>query len=277
MTRSVATAALQRETITLPSGKEQIVYRGGQGPALLWLHALSGVDTQHSLLTRLLGSYSVVAPLAPGFDDLEDLRDINDVHELALHYDDIVQTACGGRAVVIGESFGALIALELAAHAPASVDRMVAISPIGLWNDAYPVTDLFAVPYQEMPRLLYADPETADAYLTASAAAREADLTAEEAAIEALVDLAKGMTTVAKFLWPIPDRGLAKRLYRVSAPTLILAGELDAFVPPRYADDYVALMPNASKSLIAGAGHLASVDSSEQVAFVVLSFLESAS
>jgi pimeloyl-ACP methyl ester carboxylesterase len=274
---------MQQDAITLANGREQIVYRGGDGPPLLWLHALSGVEPDHPLLAVLLERYSVIAPLAPGFNDLAELDEIRDIHDLAIHYEDILDAVGVDQAIVVGHSFGAMIAAELAAHFPRRVQRLVLISPIGLWNDAYPVADIFAVTYAQMPSLLYLD---GGAARNGAAAANEAKKAADwieaanqerqEEEVEALVELAKGMTTVAKFLWPIPDRGLDRRLYRITAPTAVVFGESDAFVPSRYGDDFVAALPDGELHVIAEAAHMVPVERPEEVAGIVLEFLRPA-
>jgi pimeloyl-ACP methyl ester carboxylesterase len=81
------------------------------------------------------------------------------------------------------------------------------------------------------------------------------------------------MTTIAKFLWPIPDRNLARRLPRISAPTLVVFGEQDAFVPPRYAEDFVAAIPDSSSRLVAAAGHMVSRERPEQLRELVEEFM----
>jgi pimeloyl-ACP methyl ester carboxylesterase len=123
------------------------------------------------------------------------------------------------------------------------VARLVLASPLGLWNDAYPVADIFGVPAQEMPALLYADLS----HVPGGAAKPD---------VEAIVALARGMATVARFLWPIPDRGLERRLHRIQSPTLIIHGMRDRFVPPQYADDFAARLPHAARELIPDAGHM---------------------
>jgi pimeloyl-ACP methyl ester carboxylesterase len=135
------------------------------------------------------------------------------------------------------------------------------LSPLGLWNDAYPVTDLFGVPAAEVPSLLYADV----AFSPVSAASPD---------VEAVIALTRGMTTVARFLWPIPDRGLSRRLYRVTAPTLIVHGAEDRFVPARYAADFADLLPNASCEIIAGAGHMLTVEALDTTLAAMQNFLK---
>jgi pimeloyl-ACP methyl ester carboxylesterase len=273
---------MERVTITLASGREQIVYRGGDGPPLLWLHALSGVELDHPLLAALLERYSVVAPLAPGFNDLAELEDIRDIHDLAIHYEDILDGLDIEDAVVVGHSFGAMIAAELAAHAPRRVQRLVLISPIGLWNDEYPVTDIFAVTYFDMPTLLYLDGAPGANGASAPKGGKKDDYIEalhqerQEEEVEALIELAKGMTTVAKFLWPIPDRGLSRRLYRITAPTAVIVGERDAFVPARYGDDFVAGLRDAELHVVADAAHMVPVERPEEVAGIVREFLQPA-
>lgn len=258
------TLDLAERTVELPGGASQVVYAAGEGPPLLWLHGIGGIEPTQSLLARLTEQRTVIAPLTPGWSDLGELADIDDMHDLAIYYDDLLDALALDQVVVAGHSFGAMLAAELAAHYPKRVTQLVLISPFGLWNDEYPVADLFAHTVAQMPTLLYADPAKAPA--TTAGSAGDAD-------VEALVAVAQSMTTVAKFMWPIPDRGLTRRLRRITAPTLIVFGDADAFVPPRYADDFVAGIANASSLLIAGAGHMVPAEDPEAVAAAIADFL----
>jgi pimeloyl-ACP methyl ester carboxylesterase len=235
-----------------------VVYRAGTGPPLVWFHSLYGPEADAPAIEALAEHYSVYAPLAPGFADLDELDDIRDIHDLALHYDDLLEALELPQAIVAGHSFGAMLAAELAAHVPSRVSQLVLLSPLGLWNDKYPVADLFGVPASEVPKLLYADPTQAPG-------------SGPTPDVETVIALARGMTTVARFLWPIPDRGLSRRLRRVRASTLVVHGELDRFVPVQYAADFVALLPNAKHQIIPGAGHMLLVEALDQVMDVILS------
>jgi pimeloyl-ACP methyl ester carboxylesterase len=244
----VATATLADEIVQLPGGRTQTVFRGGNGPPLVFLHGGGGLFPDDPFLDALSSSHSVYAPLAPGFADLADLDEIRDVHELAMHYDDLFEALGLDGVPVIGHSFGGMLAAELASHYPRRVSKLVLIAPVGLWNDEYPVTDLFAALPHELPGLLFAD--------TSHPAAQAMAPAEGEPDVEALVPIVRGLTTLAKFMWPIPDRGLSRRLRRITAPTLLLWGEEDALVPARYADDFAAAIPNATKVIVPGAGHM---------------------
>lgn len=237
---------MESQTLELWSNRHQVVFRAGptDAPPLVWLHSLYGVEADSAIISALARQFSVFAPLAPGFAVLQELDNIRDIHDLALHYDDILQALDLPSVVMAGHSFGAMIAAEIAAHVPSRVSRLVLASPLGLWNDAYPVADIFAVPAPQMGTLLYSDPSRAPGGGTATPD------------VEAIVALAQGMTTVARFLWPIPDRGLSRRLHRIQAPTLIIHGARDAVVPPEYADEFVAAMPHAQRHILPEAGHM---------------------
>jgi pimeloyl-ACP methyl ester carboxylesterase len=256
------------ETLTLSSGRTQVVHRAGEGPPLMWLHSLYGFDPDDPMLRRLVEQYAVIAPVAPGMTDLQEIADVPGVQDLALHYDDILVAAGLDGLPVVGHSFGAMMAAELAAHVPDRVSRLVLLSPIGLWDDAEPVADVFAVPYTEVSELLFADPSRSNLRATETADGQRD--------VEAVVALAQAMTTVAKYLWPIPDRGLRRRLHRISAPAIVVFGDQDAFVPSSYGARFAGLMPDARSEVVAGAGHMVHFDQQDVTGELVAGFLGSA-
>jgi pimeloyl-ACP methyl ester carboxylesterase len=262
----VTTATLTDEIVELPGGRSQIVFRGGDGPPIVFLHGGGGLVPDDPLLVGLAGSHTILAPLAPGFADLADLDEIRDVHELAMHYDDLFEALGLESAPVIGHSFGGMTAAELVSHYPRRASRLVLIAPVGLWNDDYPVADVFATLPTELPGLLFADISHPAAQAMLAGADGEPD-------VEALVPVVRGMTTLAKFMWPIPDRGLGRRLRRITAPTLLVWGSDDSLVSARYADDFAALIPGSTKLVVPGAGHMVPLERTDEVLSAIAKFL----
>ena len=251
---------MKSETIKLPSGRSWEIYSGGTGPALLWLHGLRGVDPLDPVLVALQRKYRVVAPVAPGFNDLSEIDHIDTIHDLALDYDDLLSHLKLTDVTIAGHSFGGMIAAEISAHFPARAARLILLAPLGLWNDAYPVADIFAVPYAQMDDMLWHD---------AAARAQFAkpvsnDLEIKEAA-DQMILLVRSLTAVTKFVWPIPDRGLARRLHRIACPTLLLIGQKDAVLSPRYADDFKRGIKKIDCRAVEGAGHMLSYEQPAQV------------
>jgi pimeloyl-ACP methyl ester carboxylesterase len=255
------------EIVRLASGRTQTVFRGGDGPPVVFLHGGGGLVLEDPLLPGLARSHSVIAPVAPGFADLADLDEIRDVHDLSMHYDDLFEALGLDGVPVVGHSFGAMTGAELAAHYPRRVSKLVLIAPVGLWNADYPVADLFAALPRELPALLYADTSH-----PAAQAMLGGDTPPE---VQELIPVVRGMTTLAKFMWPIPDRGLSRRLWRITAPTLVVWGDRDALSPVQYADDFVAGIPNARKAIVSGAGHLVTVEAPEETIAPIEEFLGS--
>src|SRR5215831_3283467 len=145
----------QSEFLELSGGRRVQVHRAGQGPTVVWLHGPHGVRKTDPVIAELAKRYSVVAPVAPGFNNVDELDEIRDVHDLALHYDDVLEALGLDGVALVGHSFGAMIAAELAAHVPRRVARLILISPFGLWRDDKPVADLFARPYATIDRILW--------------------------------------------------------------------------------------------------------------------------
>ena len=260
---------MKSETHRTRNGRQWQVYSGGAGAPLLWLHGLRGVDLADPLLRALQSRHNVVAPVAPGFNDLDELSKIDSIHELALDYDDLIDELDLKDFTLVGHSFGAMIAGEIAAHFPWRPKSLVLLSPFGLWNDAYPVADVFAIAYTQMDDLLWYDAHAREAF--AKRASSDADAAT---AADQMITLARSLTAVTKFVWPIPDRGLRRRLPRISCPTLAVFGANDAVVPPAYAKEFSAGIRNSQTAVVAGAGHMLPYEKPDVAIELITEFLE---
>lgn len=100
-----------------------------------------------------------------------------------------------------------------------------------------------------MLRVTWHDPESsiAQAALTQS--------TNGYSGVQAVVKRAGNLSAAGTFLWPIPERGIAKRIGLILAPTLVVVGESDKLIPATYGDAVVAAIRDASVCRIADAGH----------------------
>src|SRR5581483_6240764 len=87
-----------------------------------------------------------------------------------------------------------------------------------------------------------------------------------EAQIDAQVQTMWSLACTGKFVWPIPDKGLKKRLHRIQAPTLIIWGKQDGLTPPVYAEEFASRIPGARVELVEGAGHVPQLEQAETVA-----------
>jgi len=126
-----------------------------------------------------------------------------------------------GAPALVGHSFGGMVACEIAAAMPERVKRLVLIDPLGLWRDDLPVTNWMILPDDQRRQALFADP-------AGGAAERFLELPAEPGArAEAQAGFIWSQACTGKFVWPIPDKGLKKRMHRIAAPSLIVWGVLE--------------------------------------------------
>ncbi len=81
------------------------------------------------------------------------------------------------------------------------------------------------------------------------------------------------MGSTGKFIWPIPDKGLKKRIHRIAAPTLLIWGEGDRLVPRVYADEFARRLPRTHLEVVKAAGHAPHLEQPEATARLVQAFL----
>ena len=236
------------------------VWRGGTGPALLYLHSEDAAGW-NPLLDELATSFTVFAPVIAGTE--EALGTIDGLHDLLVHLLDVMDALELGSVAVVGESFGAMVAAELAAIARERVSALVLLAPLGLWDDSRPVPDLYAAAPDVMAARLFGDPDSdvAKAWVD--------QLTDKERWVERM----RAMRTALHFVFPIPEIGLSRRLHGVKAPTLVVWGTADGVVAPSYADDFTAAIAGATAELVDGAGHLLSSDAPEAAGRAIAGFL----
>jgi pimeloyl-ACP methyl ester carboxylesterase len=164
---------------------------------------------------------------------------------------------------------GGMLAAEMAAIEPRRVKKLVLVGAAGLWLDDCPTADFFAMTPEELVQAVFYEPhsELAKAFLTLPKD--------QNAANEVMIRRIKGFAAAGRFLWPLPDRGLRERLYRVKAPTLLLWGEADQIVPPRYAQEFRALLTESEEVkivLIPKAGHMPLLEQTQAATKAILEF-----
>jgi pimeloyl-ACP methyl ester carboxylesterase len=233
---------------------------GGFGPPLVFLHGAGGVTAEDPFLAALAKSHHVYAPLVPGYGDSEECPEIRDMLDFTLHSWDVVEALGLKDPILVGHSMGGMIAAEMAAVQPNDVTRLALIAPAGLWDDAHPIPDLFATLPYEMPALLFHDEAAGAAILTAGRNVEDPNFLQTY-----LVANARQLGMAGRILFPIPERGLAARLYRIKARTLLVWGDSDRLVPPVYAHAFKKAIAHCELVSIPEAGHMVPIEKTEAV------------
>jgi pimeloyl-ACP methyl ester carboxylesterase len=244
------------------------VFEGGSGAPVVFLHGAGGFLAENSFLDRLARHYRVLAPEWPGFGESTGEELIEDMLDFALHGWDVVDALDLDRPHVIGHSMGGMIAAEMACLAPRALGKLVLASAAGLWLDAHPIPDLFAFQLHEFAQVLFHDPARGVQLLTAGV-----DASSPESVKQFYIAHSRRLAMAGKILFPIPNRGVAKRLYRVRAETLVLWGAEDKLIPPVYADRWASLIPAAKVALVADAGHMVPYEAPDRFVAEVRAFV----
>jgi pimeloyl-ACP methyl ester carboxylesterase len=244
------------------------VRSAGQGPPVVFFHGPWGLEWD-PFLDELARRFTVHAPDHPGTTpgQPDDIFHLDGLWDLVLCYDELLDALGLTQAALVGHSFGAMVACELAAAYPRRVSRLALFDPIGFWRDDAPVVNWMLLNVGELPGFVFRDP--------AGEAARRLFAPADdaEARAAARVRVMWAMGATGKFIWPIPDKGLGKRIHRVTAPALLVWGAEDRLVPSAYADEFARRLPGARVEMVAGAGHAPHLEQPQTVARLVTDFL----
>ena len=228
------------------------VWTGGSGRTLLLLHPGDGLDHQAQFLRALARRHRVVAPSHPGFGESSLPAWMNSVDDLAYFYLDFIEQQELSDVLLVGVSFGAWIAAEIAIRCRHALAGAVFVDAVGVKFGApteREILDLFAYPVYEQYRHLHADPSR---HAPDYAARSDAELASR----------ARNHASFALFGWSptLHNPKLRRHLHRVTVPSLVLWGAEDRVVAPEYGRRFAQAIPGARFRPIEGAGHYPQVD-----------------
>ena len=260
-----ASAEVRDERLRVGEGEVRLL-RAGSGPPLLFLHAAGGGGWT-PFLGELAREFDVLAPDHPGFDESEAQEEVEGVDDLVYHYLRLLDDLGIDRARVVGASLGGWIAAELAVHSPHRIERLALLSPAGLRIPEAPPTDLFFLPAEQLVPTLFHDPSAAEG------------LFPEEPSVDDIIRAYRNNTAFARYAWRpfLNDPKLERRLYRITAPTLVVWPDDDRVIPRAHAERYAERIPDARLEVIDSCGHALYGEKPQEIARVVLDFMEGGS
>ena len=224
----------------------------GRGKPVLYLHSAGGFYWD-DFLDQLSDHYKVYAPHFPGTAPgrPNDIDNIDNLWDAIIAYEDLLDGLGLKKFRLIGHSFGGMLATELAAQRPQAVENLVVIAPVGLWREdaPYTVADWCALGPDEILDVLFYDKHHP------RVTRRMSPPSGKDAEALWTVNFIWTLGCTGKVIWPIPDKGLRKRIHRVRAPSLVVWGENDRLIPPIYAQDFSKALGNAEILMLPKCGH----------------------
>lgn len=246
----------------------------GEGPALIFLHGLSG-SWQNWLETipYFAREHRVIALDLPGFGQSEMPAEPISVRGYARMLEQLYDTLGIDTATIVGTSMGGFVAADFAIRYPQRVQRLVLVAAAGLSMDHM---------LNERNQGLRARIENVLFFSTTWLASRNRAVVRSPLVRRLMLLLVTayparlpvplireqlhgaerpGFNAALKAMvrYPIRDR-----LGEIGCPTLIVWGELDRLVPLRDAAEFEWLIPDARKIVYEDTGHMVMLERPER-------------
>ena len=221
------------------------------GLPVVFLHGEFGAFPRLPLDDELIGSNRVLAIHLPGWGESQGGDRFENLGELATAlWWSLDQCSVNG-AVITGHGIGATAAVEMAIQQPGRVLGLCLAAPYGLFRTDDPGVDLFGTLPKELMGTLYEEPQGGVAldHFPVPSDGHEKGLASLRRAVV--------LGTASRYIFPIPDTGIADRLYRLHPLSVVLVfGSGDRLVPKSLAEDWQRLVPSATMTMIEGAVHM---------------------
>jgi pimeloyl-ACP methyl ester carboxylesterase/putative sterol carrier protein len=265
-------------------GLKLSAYVLGQGDPVLLLHGLGGTKITWLPLLGALGErHRVIVPDLPGHGESDKPRTDYSPRFYARVIRRLLDSLGIEQAVVIGNSMGGRIALELALRSPDRVACMGLLSPAvpGFrWRYILGFTRVFPTEWGGIPfplrekwmetviRRLFADPSRLPESAYSSAAKEFIRIYRDPVARMAFFSSLRHIVTER----PEP---FYSSLRRIKQPVLVAFGDQDRTVPPRLGVRLAQRLPNSEYVALPGCGHVPQFEATEATEAVVAAFLAS--
>ncbi|MBF6327267.1 alpha/beta fold hydrolase [Nocardia transvalensis] len=243
-----ADTALARFHYTVTgTGSPVVLIAGGGLWQYSWREVIPALARQHTVYAVDLPSQGYTELRRPGF--------AFDLPAMAEAIGTFLDAVGLDRAAMVGHSWGGAWSLYFAEQHPERVERLILLDSPGLDAEKAPSTQLFTAPVLgELATALGTREMYADSIRSTF---HHKDLVTDELVDRYWVPFSRPDNRSAFLaLWRHLDFGLTDAgLGRVTAPTLVLWGEQDEWLPASQATRLAARIPGAKATVLPGCGH----------------------
>lgn len=255
----------------------------GRGPTLVLLHgAMASLHTWQGWVTHLSPHYRIVRIDLPGFGLSEHRASDDYTPEHAVELIDQVRAFLAlDRFFLAGSSLGGFVSWYYAAKHPERVDKLILIDPVGYPQKLPAIVSWVALPLvgelarwvsprfivEHNVRTAYGDPSL----VSAEVVDRYHGLLLRGNNRAAMVKTCRQLRAHNG------GETLSREIQRVTAPTLLMWGERDRWVPLSLIEAWRRDLPRATVKVYPGAGHIPMEEIPERTAWDAHDFLASGS
>jgi pimeloyl-ACP methyl ester carboxylesterase len=249
----------------------RIAYRmEGQGPPVVFLHGFFGDHRVWRHQRELADEYTLVAWDAPGCGR-------SSVPPPTFRMEDYADTLAGfvealglDRPHVVGNSFGATLALALAIRHPAIPRSLVPADGYAGWSGSFPPEVVAQRLHQSLPDLELPAQQVVAKWMPGFVTEAAPPWVTDELGTIIAGFHPDGMRVMIRAL---AEADLREALPGLRSPTLLIWGERDVRSPLAVAEDLHARIPGSRLVVIPGVGHLSHVEAPDAFNAEVRGFL----
>jgi pimeloyl-ACP methyl ester carboxylesterase len=269
----MTTATINEQTLETRVGNIQI-RRGGSGKPLVYLHSAAGEGPAFPFLEELAKSQEVIAPMFPGFGESEGIEQIDGIEDAVFHLLDLFDRLGLESPAVMGLSLGGWMAAELACRYPERVSALVLANPAGLYIPGEDIKDIFGRTPREMAGDLFADQSNPIAQMMLQMDDLITSGNFGAITFEMMKPQIQAMTATARLGWNpyLHNPKLRGRLWRVTAPTLVIHAEHDTLIPRAHAEAYADEIPGARLIVVPNTAHMIVLEQPAELARTIAEF-----
>ncbi|QBS44504.1 alpha/beta fold hydrolase [Nocardia sp. CS682] len=247
------------------TGSPVLLVAGGGLWGYSWREVIPALAAEHTV-------YAVDLP-SQGFTELHRDDFAYTLPAMSQAIETVLDALGLDRVAIVGHSWGGAWSLYFAQQHPSRVERLALLDSPGLDAEKAPVTPLFTTPLlgelatNLTTRSFYAE--------SIRGTFHNQHLVTEEVIDELYAPFSRPANRAGFLsLWRnldfrLTDTGLAG----VAAPTLVVWGAQDSWLPPAQADALAARIPNATATTLPGCGHTVHEDCPAQTIPLLTSFL----
>jgi len=262
---TTSTASGNPTTIVTIDDVEIELDRRGRGAPLLLLQSEDALESESPIVTELAQRYEVLIPSPPGFGRSNRPQWITCMDDVAYLYLELLARLNLTAVTVVGFSLGGWIAAEMATKNDTRLAKLVLVDPLGIKVGGptdRDIADIYLLHPDEVAKLRWFDAEKG---------ARDYKTMPEDD----LRIIARNRESFARFCWEpyMHNPKLRHRLHRIGVPTLLVWGENDGIVTPRYGEAYRELIPGARLAIVPEAGHYPHIEAPQRFMQHLTAFL----
>lgn len=253
-------------------------------PVIIMVHGYRGTHHGLELIAKRLGGYRVIIPDLPGFGETKPLNVEHSLENYVSWLDKFIDSLQLSKPpVLLGHSFGSIVASSYASKHPKKITKLILINPIGAPALKGPraIMTRFALFFYWIGRML---PEPrAKRWLSAKPIVQIMSTTMTKTDDKKLRQfiLNQHLTYFNRFA----NSKVAEEAFKTSTthnvrdvaqiidvPTLLIAGDRDDITPIAKQRELAKLFPDASLKIIKGVGHLTHYETPDQLANEIKKF-----